>query len=682
MIPPRRKTMSDSFSERTKRVMRRDEDTLSLCPRRSGYAVRPSVFLSLFFLVLLAGSAIYVSFWAASTGPTGNTAQQGAGTLDPPAASNRVEPEESAAGEELDDPSRDGWQTEVFADVAKHQLSDMIKLLPESPQKRADRVPQFVANDFTGDSVLPETLEVVYQDPKIRIERPANADRGRDESKDDVSSSAQVRGVQECVAAMSRWATPFEGTKDLRYEVKVIGVQLDGERATTTQKIALTARTESGRIEQHATWIAEWLLKGNPEHPKLTGLQVKDFEQTNVSHPEGELLADCTVSVLGGNPCYEPQILRGYNSQLERIQDWRYCVLLGTPGMAVGDVNGDGLEDLYVCQETGLPNLLFVQQPDGTVKNLASEWGVDWLHTSPAALLVDLDNDGDQDLAVAVTGGIIISSNEGDHFEERTFLPTADDTRSLSAADYDLDGRLDLFLCVYEQNGDLTDQESAIPGINYRDSLYQNATSGGPNALFHNEGDWQFRDVADEVGLGPDNHRLSWAASWEDFDNDGDLDLYVANDYAANSLYRNEPAESSSQTADATKRKFVDVARSMGAGDHANGMSVSWADHNRDGWMDIYVGNMFSSAGNRITTQAAFKADASEEVRSTLNRFARGNTLLRNRGDGTFEDRSEQAGVTLGRWAWSSPFADINNDGWEDMLVANGFITGRDAHDL
>ncbi len=188
--------------------------------------------------------------------------------------------------------------------------------------------------------------------------------------------------------------------------------------------------------------------------------------------------------------------------------------------------------------------------------------------------------------------------------------------------------------------------------------------------------------MADEVGLGPDNHRLSWAASWEDFDNDGDLDLYVANDYAANSLYRNEPAESSSQTADATKRKFVDVARSMGAGDHANGMSVSWADHNRDGWMDIYVGNMFSSAGNRITTQAAFKADASEEVRSTLNRFARGNTLLRNRGDGTFEDRSEQAGVTLGRWAWSSPFADINNDGWEDMLVANGFITGRDAHDL
>ena len=241
---------------------------------------------------------------------------------------------------------------------------------------------------------------------------------------------------------------------------------------------------------------------------------------------------------------------------------------------------------------------------------------------------------------------------------------------------------MDLFLCVYEQDGDLTDQESTIPGISSRGSLYHNATSGGPNALFRNQGDWQFQDVADQVGLGPDKHRMSYAASWEDFDNDGDLDLYVVNDYAMNNLYRNEPAKSASQTADATKRKFVDVAQSMGAGDHANGMSVSWADPNRDGWMDIYVGNMFSSAGNRITTQAAFKADASEEVRSTLKRFARGNTLLRNRGDGTFEDRSEQAGVTLGRWAWSSVFADMNNDSWDDLLVANGYITTEDTGDL
>jgi hypothetical protein len=639
----------------------------------------------LLFLLSLFVLAVWISFWQPArleeTPATVGTAVQGeiATGQKSPLASSKGEP---VPGGEPDDPSKDGWQTEVFAEIAKHRLEELIRLAVEDPATIAAECQQLVTKDFRGQSILPEQIERVYQDGTIVVERPRKIlpqDRGVRETE---SPRPAVRSVEDFIASVQRWAEAFRQASDLRFEVKVIAVHLDGQRATTTQRIAVTARTETGRIEQHATWIADWKLQSDKESPLLTGLRVEGFEQSIVSHREGELLADCTASVLAENPCFTSQILQGYATQLQRTQDWRYCVLLGQTGLAVGDVNGDALEDLYVSQESGLPNLLLIQQPDGTAKNLAREWGVDWLYNSPAALLVDLDNDGDQDLAVAVAGGIIISSNEGDHFEERTFLPTADDTRSLSAADYDLDGRLDLFLCVYEQDGDLTDRESAIPGISYRDSLYHDATSGGPNALFRNQGDWQFQDVADQVGLGRDNHRLSWAASWEDFDNDGDLDLYVANDYAANSLYRNEPEKSTSQTADATKRKFVDVAQSMGAGDHANGMSVSWADHNRDGWMDIYVGNMFSSAGNRITTQAAFKADASEEVRSTLKRFARGNTLLRNRGDGTFEDRSEQAGVTLGRWAWSSPFADINNDGWEDVLVANGFITGRDARDL
>ena len=671
----------ESFLTGNKHTVRRAKGSAPLYPHRGGYIVRPSVCLGLFFLVLLAGSATYVSFWAASSGPTGKNAQEVVSGIDPQAVSAPGQSEETASNSELDDPSRDGWQTEVFADVVKHRLSDLIKLLSESSERIAAGCQQCVAKDFKGDSVLPENLEVVYQDPKMRIERPENDEQSRNEPKDK-SLEAQVQGVEEFVAAVNRWAAPFHDAEKLRFEVKVVGVHLDGQRATTTQEIALTARTESGRIEQHATWVADWLLESDTQQPRLTGLQVKDFEQTNVSHSAGELLADCTVSVLGGNPCYEPQILQGYISQLERIQDWRYCVLLSTPGMAVGDVNGDGLEDLYVCQETGLPNLLFVQQPDGTAKNLAREWGVDWLHTSPAALLIDLDNDGDQDLAVVVAGGIIIASNEGDHFEERSFLPTADDTRSLTASDFDLDGRLDLFVCVYGQNGGLTSREdSTIPGISYRGSLYHDATSGGPNSLFHNQGDWQFRNVTDEAGLGLGNHRLSLAASWEDYDQDGDMDLYVANDYGPNSLYRNDPA-ASPETPGSTSRQFTDIAEAVGAGDHANGMSVAWGDHDRDGWMDLYVGNMFSSAGNRITTQAAFKSDASEEVRTTLKRFARGNTLMKNQGDGTFEDASEQADVTMGRWAWSSPFVDINNDGWEDLLVTNGFITGEDKRDL
>ena len=98
--------------------------------------------------------------------------------------------------------------------------------------------------------------------------------------------------------------------------------------------------------------------------------------------------------------------------------------------------------------------------------------------------------------------------------------------------------------------------------------------------------------------------------------------------------------------------------------------------------MDLYVSNMFSSAGGRIAFQRQFGEAYSQHDKLALQRHARGNTLMVNRGDGTFEDVSVDAHVTMGRWAWASSFADLNNDGLEDLLVANGFITGEDTKDL
>ena len=111
-------------------------------------------------------------------------------------------------------------------------------------------------------------------------------------------------------------------------------------------------------------------------------------------------------------------------------------------------------------------------------------------------------------------------------------------------------------------------------------------------------------------------------------------------------------------------------------------MSVTWGDYDRDGNADIYVSNMFSGAGNRITFQGQFLPGADAETRGHFQRFARGNALFRNRGDGTFEDVSLAAGVSAGRWAWASRFADINNDGYEDLLVGNGFLTQENPDDL
>ena len=111
-------------------------------------------------------------------------------------------------------------------------------------------------------------------------------------------------------------------------------------------------------------------------------------------------------------------------------------------------------------------------------------------------------------------------------------------------------------------------------------------------------------------------------------------------------------------------------------------MSVSWGDYNRDGFMDLYIGNMFSSAGNRIAYQEKFHSAASEEFKTRYRRLARGNSLFEGQSDGTFRDVSVAAGATMGRWAWGSVFADVNNDGWDDLLVGNGFVTGKNPDDL
>jgi hypothetical protein len=111
-------------------------------------------------------------------------------------------------------------------------------------------------------------------------------------------------------------------------------------------------------------------------------------------------------------------------------------------------------------------------------------------------------------------------------------------------------------------------------------------------------------------------------------------------------------------------------------------MGVSWGDFDRDGLVDLYVSNMYSSAGRRVTYQRQFRPQADEALLGDFQRHARGNSLFRNRGDGTFEDVTLSVGAEMGRWAWGALFVDLDNDGWQDLFVPNGFVTNRRPDDL
>ena len=547
-----------------------------------------------------------------------------------------------------------GWDTEQVTDATGDQLGRLEALLTDSEASDAD----FIDPSFRGSRLRPGIVATVFEDNSVQVLRMMG-----DKAK--VIESGR-NGALTSIASLTK---RMDFGKAPKVKLKTIGVTLNGNQAKTQVEFRYHGFTKMKQsVQVNARWSVLWQRQDNAW--RMTGLTVDDYEETLAKTPQ-VLFADLTGGVLGKDSAFQQQLAPGLDHWLARLDARTGLKVGGWNGLAIGDANGDGLEDVYVCQSGGLPNRLFIAQTDGTVKDVAATAGVDWLETSRGALFVDLDNDGDQDLVVAVSEGLMVQENDGwGRFTVRSaeVLPFAV-PYSIVAADYDDDGDLDLFAACYDRRGHV-DRNVALA----RPVPYHDANNGGRNALLRNDAPFRFRHVTKSLGLDENNTRYSYAATWSDYDRDGDLDLYVANDFGRNNLYRQERQ--------GTRIRFVDVAETAGVLDIAAGMSASWGDIDNDGWPDLYVSNMFSSAGNRIVSQRQFLKQADKTTKGLFLRHARGNSLFKNLAGQGFQDISEPAAVTQGRWAWGSVFADLNNDGWEDIVVANGFITQEDTGDL
>ncbi len=335
-----------------------------------------------------------------------------------------------------------------------------------------------------------------------------------------------------------------------------------------------------------------------------------------------------------------------FSPHLGNIMPW---LTAGGAGVAVGDYNNDGLDDIYfTTSKLGEDNHLYRNDGDFNFTEVGKELGVAKVNsdkstgTSSFALWMDYNGDSWKDLFLLRFGETsLFRNNAGKSFEEVTKsanLLRRTNALSAIAFDYDNDGDLDLYIGGYFPEGDFNDPKTDSKVL--FDS-WETARNAGRNYLFRNNGNETFSDVTNEANV--DDSGWAMALGHSDIDNDGWQDIYIANDFGTDKLFRNMG-----------NGQFKDISATAIGVDTKKGMNAEFGDYNNDGFVDIYVTNMTEPYLHEC------------------------NMLWRNNGDITFTDVSQETKSCDTDWGWGAKFIDINNDGLQDIYVANGFITAGD----
>jgi len=552
---------------------------------------------------------------------------------------------------------QDDFVTEKYADEIGAILGQWSLGLLQSPQdlKALDKV---LAANFTGASPLPAEYRVVRPGPVIEVRR----NTFHRETK--LDRNAFVLEFRSALSNMSKIVTA-------EFQVTSINAGSMAPTPISTSTIQTRIRYEivaTGHDFYREQRVGYWQLTW--ERSPSGELQLRNWQtlEETLSRSDGPGYLDITTAALGGNPSYSAQLLHGTDYWRTVLDGACGIDIYGHNGVSVGDIDGDGFDDLYVCQSGGLPNRLYRNRGDGTFEDITETSGVGVLENTACALFVDVDNDGRQDLIVVRAIGPMLFLNQGNgKFRQKAdafhfATPPQGTFTGAAVADYDRDGWLDIYFCLYVYYQGTDQYKYPSP--------YYDAENGPPNFMMRNNRDGMFHDVTAETGLNQNNTRYSFCCGWADFNQNGWPDLYVVNDFGRKNLYRNNG-----------NGTFTDIAPQAGVEDIGAGMSVCWLDYDNDGREDLYVANMWTAAGERISMQDNFKKDAPEKTRALYHRHAMGNSLFRN-GGSTFADNTGAAGVGIGRWAWSSDAWDFDHDGFPDLYITNGMVTGPSREDL
>jgi tetratricopeptide (TPR) repeat protein/peroxiredoxin len=561
----------------------------------------------------------------------------------------------------------DDFICEKYHDQIAAVLEDWRTELLRSP-RGVGAIERVLSAEFNGCSFLPSDSHVLRSGPPVEVRRnkfAVQADLKRVEFLEQWQRSLSVFSkllVAEFQITAIRSSPSFE-------------VQLPQKLHTRVRYEFVGSGEGFHREQRVGYWDFEWETQPlSSSEFRLRSWHAQDETRSRSASP---IFADITAATLGANSSYSAQLLHG-------VDHWRTILdgacgidIYGHNGVSVADIDNDGFDDLYVCQPAGIPNRLYRNRGDGTFEDVTATSGLGILDNTACALFADFNNDGRQDVIIVRAGGPLLFINQGDgrFVEKHDAFPFATPPQGTftgaAVADYDRDGWLDVYFCLYVYYQGTDQYKYPVP--------YHDAENGPPNFMMCNNRDGTFRDVTEETGLNKNNTRYSFCCGWGDYNRDGWPDLYVVNDFGRKNLYRNNG-----------EGTFTDAAAEAGVEDVGAGMSVCWNDFDNDGAEDIYVADMWTAAGERISSQESFKKNVSESVRVLYRKHAMGNSLFRNQllapeklqKSGAFADTTAAAGLGMGRWSWSSDAFDFDHDGFSDLYIANGMISGPSGQDL